>query len=658
MIYRFGNCELDTDRQELRVKGEPKALEPQVFHLLAVLVENDKRVLTRDELMDTVWQGRIVSDSTLASRIKSARQAIGDSGERQAFIQTVHGRGYRFVGSATVEASTPIEPHTPIELPAATEALPPPLATRLFDNIQRIAAFGMPRRRWLAASLLLVVVVIGIVVWQWQPVNDSSDSMAMTSIAVLPFADMSEAGDQAYFADGVAEEILNALAKVKGLRVVGRTSSFSFKGQNADVKTIGKQLNVTAVLEGSIRRSQDRVRITTQLVDTSSGYHLWSETYDRQIKDIFAIQDDIAHAVVQRLNIELQNENANHPLVTQETSDHEAYRLYLLGRYKWKRRYGDNIPKAIQFFKEAIARDPNFARVHAALASAYVLLPAFTKANRAESRETAERIAHAALKMNPELSEAHAVLGTIFSSRMEWQRADQQFQHAVTRQPVAPTAHLWYAVHSMKIGQLQQALTQYEKALSLDPAWGVALCLYSEALYALGQREAAIEKAEQAVALDYFFCQLQLRNIAFAAGDLDKAIQHYVEYKRLRGASEEKLIKARQFYEANVGVSTAQDTFLQDTEQRLQSGKISSYSAFYYFYHAKQVDRAMALFDAKAEPKFSRLLRRIWSPYGLPFRTHDRFASIAAALNLVDYWREFGWPDRCGPDPVHGVRCH
>ncbi len=468
---------------------------------------------------------------------------------------------------------------------------------------------------------------------------------------------MSETGDQAHFADGVAEEILNALAKVKGLKVVGRTSSSSFKGKNVDVKTIGSHLNVKAVLEGSIRRSQDRVRITTQLIDTTSGYHLWSETYDRKMQDIFAIQDDIARAVVQRLDPKLRGADPARSLVTQETEDLEAYRLYLQGRYLWKRRYDQNLPNAIKFFNEAIAHDANFARAHSALAATYIVLPVYTKANLAESLEAAERTAHAALQLNPELSEPYAILGILHSRRLEWRKADQAFQYAVSRELVEPITHLWYGTHTMKTGRLQQALSQFEKALALDPAWGLAVCSHSEALYALEQREAAIKRAEQAVALGYFHCQIQLRNMAYEAGDLDTATQHHVAFKRLRGASEDKLKKARHFYETNVGLVGNQIAFVQKTEQLLQSGKISSYSAFYRFYHAKQLDRAMMLFDLKANPKFARLLRRVWSPHGRPIRTHPRFASIAANLNLIPYWREFGWPERCEPDATRGMKC-
>ena len=661
MIHRFGDYEIDTDQRKFWVSGELQALEPQVFRLLAVLIKNRNRIVTRDELIDAVWQGRIVSDSTLASRIKSARQAIGDSGERQDFIQTVYGCGYRFVGPLMAEAEAPSEPSTSTE---ATTLISPPVTTRLvtaFNRVQSSAAlrFAALRWRWLSIMLLLVGIGVGFGLWHFLPLTISPKSMARTSIAVLPFLDMSAAGDQEYFADGVAEEILNALTKVKGLRVVGRTSSFSFKGQNADVKIIGERLNVETVLEGSIRRSQDRVRITTQLIDTSSGYHLWSETYDREMQDILAIQDDIAHEVVQRLNLILQDADSEKPLVARDTRDPEAYRLYLQGRHLWKRRRSDSLRRALKFFQEAIARDAGFARAHSALAATYLMLPGYTlRVNRAASYEAAERTARTALKLAPELSEPHAVLGLLYSRRLEWRRAERWFQRALALEPVDPVTHLWYGAHSKQVGRLQQALTQFEKALAIDPAWSVVIYAHSQMLYALGQPEAALKEAHQTASLGYIYSHLLLRDMAYGRGDFDQAVHHQVEYLRMQGYSEDRIRKKRESYAASLGLAGSLSAFVQETEELLQAGQLSPLAAFDRFYHAKQIDQAIELFDPKAEPGFIRWIYKIWWPYGRPFRTHPQFASFAADLNLISYWREFGWPEHCGPDPTHGVQCH
>lgn len=641
MIHQFGDCELDTTLYELRVRGEPQALEPQVFRLLVFLVENGNRVVTKDELMAAIWHDRIVSDSTLASRIKTARQAIGDSGERQALIQTVHGRGYRFVGAVTAALETPLEPSPSLEAPSS---VPPP-----------VTALG----NRLVAGLAVLVALLGMIiaVWYFLPSTPVSTFPDKKSIAVLPFTDLSEAGDQAYFADGVAEDILNALAKVKDLRVAGRTSSFAFKGARTDIKTIGKQLNVATVLEGSIRRFQNRVRITTQLVDTSTGYHLWSETYDHEIKDLFAIQDNISRAVVKRLHIVLNKEEAERPLVDPKTDNPESYRLYLQGRYMWKRRYGDNLPQAIELFEQAIAYDPDFALGHSALAAAYAVLPIFTRADVAASYEAAERAAHAALQLHPELSEPLAVLGRIYSRRLQWRRAEQQFQRAVAMQPDDGVARLWYGVHSLSVGQLQHALTQFENVLSIDPAWGIPVYLHSEVLYALGEREAAIQGAERAIALDTYYGHMLLSDMAYEQGQFDQTIRHTIEFMRLIGASESRINKRRMSLEASLGVNGTQSAFLQKTEALMQAGKISPRVAFYRFYYAKRIDQAIELFDLKADPSLYRFLRKTWGPLGRPLRQHPKFAAIAADLGLIEFWREFGWPDRCRPGPAHGVQC-
>lgn len=260
--------------------------------------------------------------------------------------------------------------------------------------------------------------------------------------------------------------------------------------------------------------------------------------------------------------------------------------------------------------------------------------------------------------MVPELSEPHAVLGWLYSRRLEWRRAELWFRRAVALEQVDPVTHLWYGAHSENAGRLQQALVQYEKALAIDPAWGVVVYNHSQMLYALGQREAAIKEAQQTVALDYVYGHLLLRDMAYDMGYLDKAIHHYVEYKRLRGYSQDRIKRGLRVYEASLGMSGSRSAFLQETEQLLQSGQLSPRAAFDRFYNAKPVDRAIELFDIKAEPRFLRRLHKIWLPHGRAFRTHPHFASIAANLGLISYWREFGWPDHCEPDSIHGVQCH
>ncbi len=324
----------------------------------------------------------------------------------------------------------------------------------------------------------------------------------------------------------------------------------------------------------------------------------------------------------------------------------------------WKQRFGNSLPHAIKLFKQIIEDDPEFARAYSALAAAYSVLSHYTKADRDASYAEAERTALTALTLNPRLSEPHAVLGRIYSRRLEWRRAERQFRHAIRLDPTDPAARFWYGSHSMSAGKLQQALTQYEAALSIDPAWGIAICFHSEALYALGQPEAATQGAKRAVAFGCAFGHDLLAHMAYEAGRFDQVVHHFVESRRMRGADEATLKKSRMVYREMLGLTGAKRDFLKRIEGKLQSGYLSLRFAFDAFYLSKQLDRAMGIFDLKADPNLFHFLRRAWGPYGRLFRAHPKFASIAETLNLLPYWREFGWPEPCEPDPIHLLQCH
>jgi TolB-like protein len=253
--FSFSDQILDVDRRELRRSGELIALEPQVFDLLVYLVENRDRVVSKDDLLEAVWGGRIVSESAMTSRITAVRKAVGDSGKAQRLIRTVPRKGMRFVGVVREEQ----KPAASIDArPAATENPPGPL-------------LSLPDK---------------------------------PSIAVLPFANLNGDPEQEYFADGVVEEIITALSKIRWFFVIARNSSFSYQGRAVDVTQVGRELGVRYVIEGSVRKSGDRVRIAAQLIDTASGNHLWAERYDRELADIFAVQDDITERVVSAIEPE------------------------------------------------------------------------------------------------------------------------------------------------------------------------------------------------------------------------------------------------------------------------------------------------------------------------------------------------------------------
>ena len=289
---------------------------------------------------------------------------------------------------------------------------------------------------------------------------------ANPSIAVLPLVNLSSDKEQEYFSDGLTEELLNLLAKVPGLRVASRTSAFAFKGKNVKMSEIGRELGVGTVLEGSVRKSGDQVRITTQLINASDGYHLWSETYDRKITDVFAVQDEIAAAVVRALKLKL----LAHPgAQARRTASVEAHDLYLRGLYFWNLRTIESLTRASEFFRAAIQADPDYALAYVGLADALVVRTGYAWTRSNEAQAQARAAALRALELDPDLGEAHASLGNVLVNRFEFSGAVDQFRKAIALRPDYATAHHWYATTLSSMGRADEARRQIDEALRLDP---------------------------------------------------------------------------------------------------------------------------------------------------------------------------------------------
>jgi TolB-like protein/lipopolysaccharide biosynthesis regulator YciM len=331
-----------------------------------------------------------------------------------------------------------------------------------------------------------------------QPGSDD----AIQSIAVLPFADLSPEHDQEYFSDGITEELLDALAKIPGLRVPARTSSFRFKGQQVDIREIGEKLSVQSVLEGSVRKSGNRVRITAQLINANNGYHIWSDTYDRELTDVFAIQDEISRAIVDELKLKLAGSQSEEPLVRQATADSEAHALYLRARYFLNR---DDYPHAIDYFRRAIARDSAFALAYAGLADTYTARAAAAAAN-ARPDSTAQRAAQAAVRkaieLDPTMAEAHAALGRIMYLEDDLEGAATELAAAVRLNDNYAGAHHALGALYRRQGQPENAVAAVRKAHALDPlSIGISNDLGLR-LWETGAVDAAVAQFKKTIELD------------------------------------------------------------------------------------------------------------------------------------------------------------
>ncbi|OGC93681.1 MAG: hypothetical protein A2W25_06170 [candidate division Zixibacteria bacterium RBG_16_53_22] len=324
------------------------------------------------------------------------------------------------------------------------------------------------------------------------------------SIAVLPFRDMSPQRSQEYFGEGIAEEIINGLAKMKGIRVVARTSSFTFKDSSFDIKEVGRKLAVQSILEGSVRYFDNRMRITAQLIDAESGYHIWSERYDRVMGDMFAIQEEIALSIADKLEVKMEDDNTWQK-VKCPTGNLDAYCLYLKGRYFWNMRTAESLGKAISYFERAIELDNEYASAYTGLSDAFRALPDYAECDPNEAYEKAKRMAIRAIEIDDTLAEAHASLAVVLNYGFDWAGAKREFQKAIDLNPEYATAHHWYALYFMYKAQFSEAIAEIRKALSLDP---LSLAINRDLgtiYYYSGRYDEAIDALQKTVELDSNF---------------------------------------------------------------------------------------------------------------------------------------------------------
>jgi serine/threonine-protein kinase len=353
-------------------------------------------------------------------------------------------------------------------------------------------------------------------------------SATAMSVAVLPFVNVSADRENEYFSDGMTEELINALAQVPGLRVAARTSSFAFKEKREDVRVIGERLGVGAVLEGSVRRAGERLRVTAQLVNTADGYQVWSENYDRDARDVFAVQEEIARAIVGQLRVRLGL--GGEAIVKRYTSDPEAYNLYLRGRYFWNRRSPESMRRAAAYFEAAIARDPGYAEAYAGLADCYINRP---HKDMAKGREAAER----AVSLGPDLAEAHAALArAIFSFDWDWDGAEREFRKAIALNPAYAEAYHAYSHYLVPAGRAEESLVASRKALELDPL-SVSMVAHLGWHYLYSGQPAEAERYSRAALEmdpDFFPARMHLGIELETAGRYAEAI---AEFERARDAS-------------------------------------------------------------------------------------------------------------------------
>jgi len=464
---------------------------------------------------------------------------------------------------------------------------------------------------------------------------------AEKSIAVLPFRDMSPEGDQAYFAEGIAEELLNALTRLEGLQVASRTSTFKLAGEGLDIPSIAERLSVANILEGSVRTAGNRVRVTAQLIDVARDVHLWSETYDGTLDDIFQIQDEITAKITAALRVQLTGE-AQHSPAEQSTGNAEAYQLFLQGRHLWRQRNAPALRQAVELLERAVSLDPGFHQAWASLALAYYVLPSYDRTAdddwaMAQSNEAADRV----LELVPDQSEALTIKASNLELQCKSVEAVPLYEAAIASNPKDPTAWHWYALLERNAGRATAGLEHIMEARRIDPLISAVISSEGDLLAMLGRHEEAIERHREAVALGIRGGSRLREGLTLIS----------------MGRAEEG---ARLVRESTGELDPDQaTTFLRFADAVLDPGQRVKFEQSLALanpddpYQTADVSRLLALlgspylFEYLADISCPYLHDLIWSE---PFREQRgtrEFFELMERAGIVAYWREYGWPDDC-----------
>lgn len=552
--------------------SEEKRLENRLMQTLAFLAAHPGRVIPREEFFDSVWRGRVVNEEALSRAISLLRSALEDSAQSPRFIQTIPGVGYRLIAP--------------------------------------VAGLRQAQRATLPIS-----------------------ELHGNSIAVLPFVNLSEDPANEYFSDGVSEEILNVLTQVKRFKVVGRTSSFAFKDKNKDLREIGTALNVTHLLEGSVRKADTRVRVTAQLIKADGGFHVWSKTFERQLDDIFAVQDEIATAVTRALKVKLLGEigaNADRG----GTNDPSAYQAYLLGmHYRNRGALRDTVSRAQASLEQAIERDPGFAKAHAALACTWIDKVWNGYTTHAEGVRRIKAAATQAIELAPDLADGYLALGLLLDiDYLDERSALDAMDTALQLNPGSARILVQYARLNVQHLRHEAAIAAARKAVQLDPVSIYASHILGHVLYFARRYEEAILALRQTLELDphypkpHYFISMSLYWLGETKAALNEIQQEPLDWMRhtasttiLHGLG--RAPEAETHFAALVELGKTENNFLQQAAIHAQLGD------------TEQSMKCLGLALDLGDPGLTQLLV---DPFLDPLRDDPRFVALLAKVGLAE----------------------
>ena len=614
-VLEFGPFQVDVGERLLRRGEQLVPLTPKAFDTLLVLVEHHGRLVGKDDLMKRLWPASFVEESNLAQQIFALRKALGDDGNQ--YIETVPKSGYRF--------RVPVRTLTPSPAPAPT------LQTARLT-------------RWIPAAAVALALALYLA-WNWRAASPAdAPPAAKVTVAVLPFENLSGDQEQEYLSDGMTEEMIMQLARLNPARlaVIARTSSMHFKASKKTVAQIGHELAADYVVQGSLRREGDRLRISAQLVRVQDQTNLWTQNYERGVHDLLAVQDDVARAIASEIRVQLTP-----PRVLAAGSGSggsstarvapDVHQQYLKGRYFWNKRTEAGYVKAIEYFQQAIQANPDFALGYAGLADTYALLGSMTNSTspRLEAMPRARSFAEKALALDESLAEAHVSLAFVqMHFDHDWAAAEREFQRAIALNPSYVTAHHWYAYCLMAQTRVPEALREIRLAQELDPLSLIISTDVAEMLYYARRYDEAIRQAQKTLEMDPSFA-LAHRVLALAyeqKGRYEESLAELHTQLRLSGRSDYALAELARGY-ALTGQRGEAEKLLRELQSLNPQNPGTSIGLAFVYAALGDKDRAFFWLDKSARERMGIILIKV-QPYFDPLRSDPRILAIERRMAL------------------------
>lgn len=647
-VYRFADFEADVRSRQLRKHGTKLKLQGQPFEMLLMLLESPGEVITREQMQRKLWPVDTFVDfeHSLNTSIKKLRQALNDSATEPRYIETLPRVGYRFIAAVTVtEESAGEFPALPLQAPSSADGIPGTTGEESSPRHSFTGFLGLAFAVVAIAGLALALNVAKTRDRLTGMLRSSKNSAgvanpakkARRSVAVLPLQNLSADPSQNYFVDGMTDELTTDLAQFSDLRVISRTSAMHYRDGSKTAPQIGKELGVDALVEGSVERVGDRVRIRAQLIDCATDRHLWAQSYDRDMKDVLSMQTEAAREIADQVRGSVGSPQLSPHSANPAQVNPEAYEAYLKGRYFWNKRTPDGLNKSIEYFDQAIAKDPSFAAAYAGLADSYSILGSdVLPADVANSK--ARAAAAKAIELDPSTAEGHAAMALVeFYYDWNWKQAEEEFRRAIELNPNYATAHQWYSYYLTAMLRFPEAVEQAEAAQQIDPlSLSINTTLATRYRHA-GRYNDAIQLNRRTLEMDSTFvpAHFALAAVYEKQGSWQQAIDEYEKIIELHPADPPALASIA-YIDARLGKKDEARKILSRLMEISKKQYVASVEIATIFAGLDDADNAMLWLEKAYRQRESQI----------PFiKSDDRFNSLNSDPRFQDLIRRLGLPE-------------